>query len=456
MLHALAVIPLATAQDVSARETPVTKVARKACGAVVSLKALQSIPSRLEDNGAGGVSNLGTGLLFDRRGYVVTNYHVVARVQSIDATYPLDDSVPRKLAKSTARIVCFDEATDLAVLKLDGPGPFKAISLSDSVAPIQGEKVIAIGNPFGLPNSLSEGIVSEVEREMKLPNGHMFPNLIQVGANINHGNSGGPLFTVTGQLLGINAAIRSNAQGIAFAIPASTVLKVVSKMMPAPVSLASLGLKVESKKADATANDALVFVKHVDKSSAADAAGLKPDAQILRIDEEPIFRPFDLERLMWDRRYGDALHVTVRDRGVERKLTLKCELNGRSPDATGYVWMTLGMWVSQAPAKRVQHLNPQYGGALFVLAVDPRSPAERAGLQPGDVVIGLHGQQMHEAAHVVYVLSKSAGQSIECMFMRDGELQPITRLVLPALKPASGAAQASVHAGNERPGLGID
>ena len=288
------------------RETPATFVAKKTKGAVVMLRAMQSIPARLNTDEAGRTTNLGAGIIFDKRGYIVTNYHVVANVQKIDASWP-DGRV------RTARRVNYDSKADLAVLKLDGDDEYPVVSLSEGVQAIEGEVAIAVGNPYGLGNSLAWGIVSHVGRDMKLPNNEMGRDLIQVSAAINPGNSGGPLFNVNGQLLGITAAIRSNSQGIAFAITTKRVLEVVKNLMPSPISLETLGLAVTELSSTNSnhSSRSLVQVSHVDKDSPASKAGLAINDRIDSVDGQAVRSSFDLERAFWNRQFGDSLMLKI-------------------------------------------------------------------------------------------------------------------------------------------------
>jgi serine protease Do len=411
------------------RRTPATHVAEKTRGAVVMLRAMQTIPAKLNSDDVGRTTNLGAGIVFDRRGYVVTNYHVVSQVQKIDAV--LSDG-----RKTTARLVNYDKKADLAVLKLEGPGDYRYVSLSDGAEPMEGEWAIAIGNPYGLSNSLAWGVVSHVDRDMKLPNGEMAKHLIQVSAAINPGNSGGPLFTVNGQLLGITSAIRSNSQGIAFAITTKRVLEVVKNLMPGPISLSTMGLAIKDE--DKSDRNALVEVAAVEEGSPAARAGFTAGDRIVGVGKEKIRNAFDLERAFWDRQFGDSLSFKVKDKNLPLELSIKGV--GAKLTHTELVWQKLGIWALEIPGSRVRHLHDDYKGGLLVVNVAPDSHAQKSGLLTGDVVIGLmfggSGHATVEAANITFMMRDAQYQqntTVEVVTMRDGELLvPRPRMYFPS------------------------
>ena len=173
----------------------------------------------------------GSGVLIDPRGYIVTNSHVVKKAQSLEVT--LEDGTKRP-----ASLVGLDVDSDLAVIKID-PGSHKltAVTLGDSDDLKVGQKVLAIGNPFGLKQTLTTGVISSLGRSLRAPSGIEIEDVIQTDASINPGNSGGPLLDSDGKIIGINTAIFSpsgkfgGSVGIGFAIPSNTVRKVVSQLI---------------------------------------------------------------------------------------------------------------------------------------------------------------------------------------------------------------------------------
>jgi serine protease Do len=175
-----------------------------------------------------------------------------------------------------------------------------------------GEDVIAIGNPFGLNNTVSRGIISALGREVMLPSGTRFRNLIQFDASINPGNSGGPLLNIDGELIGINVAIRDGAQGIAFAIPSDTVKDVLSKKLSAlRMSGIDLGLACVERVEPEGTHRQRVMVADIKRQSPASQAGLQPGDQIVQVAGQPIQNRFDVERAVWNSKPGEAIQFVV-------------------------------------------------------------------------------------------------------------------------------------------------
>src|SRR5207302_10431758 len=160
----------------------------------------------------------------DGRGYVLTNHHVVDKVQGIVVQLHDGSTLP-------ARVLQFDAIMDLAVLKIDPPRPLVAIELGTSADLMVGETVITIGNAFGYENTVSVGIISALHRDVTLSDDQVYRNLIQTDACINPGNSGGPLINIDGELIGVNVAVRAGAQGIGFALPIDEVKHVAAELL---------------------------------------------------------------------------------------------------------------------------------------------------------------------------------------------------------------------------------
>src|SRR5215471_110613 len=199
------------------RETPTVLAVRKTREGIVTLK-VQKKTARKE--------TIGTGIIVDERGYIVTNRHVIQNATQINVVH-------HDKSTHTAELD-FDEAShDLAVVKIKTSKQLKVLRLGPASDLMVGEEVIAIGNPFGYENSVSEGIISAVGREIEMPGGVTLTDLIQTTASINPGNSGGPLLNINGELIGINVALRQDAQGIAFATNANTVQQVLNTHLSA-------------------------------------------------------------------------------------------------------------------------------------------------------------------------------------------------------------------------------
>jgi len=186
----------------------------------------------------------GSGFVYDSEGNVVTNEHVVEGAQSVSVRFWNGNSYP-------ATVVGSDASTDLAVIKVDAPASIlKPLPLGDSSKLLVGDGVVAIGSPFGLEETVTSGIVSALHRQMEAPNGFTINDSIQTDAAINHGNSGGPLLSSHGQVIGVNAQIRSNSggsDGVGFAIPSNTIKTIASQLIGSgKVEHAYLGVSVQT------------------------------------------------------------------------------------------------------------------------------------------------------------------------------------------------------------------
>lgn len=413
------------------RRTALVEAISKTRDAIVNVRTLRSIPARLENRG-GQVKGLGTGVLIDPRGYVVTNFHVVENVDQVNIV----TSKGQKHEK--VRVVNYDEKADLAILKIETGEPFPYLPLWGGGEAILGETVIAIGNPYGLDNTVTTGIVSAVNRELELPNGEVFNDLIQTDASINPGNSGGPLVNINGELLGVNVAIRKDAQGIGFAIPTVKVRKIVEKIMgEPPVSIAGNGLHIEefsNMKAPAgSATSPIVRVSRVEPDSPAYKLGFRPNDEVVSVDGQRVGIRFDLSRILWDRKYGDSLMFTIRRDNKETKLKLTMTPPKDLSDAE-VLWNVLGIRVSVVPADRVKSVHEKLNGGLLLLEVVPGMPADQAGWHPGDILIGIHDWETIDPNNVRYVMQwkeLAQNQPVKFHMARSGKID-IGNIRIPA------------------------
>src|SRR5208282_6705147 len=181
-------------------------------------------PFSPEENRLPRVNGMGSGVIVDSRGYILTNHHVVDRVQGI-AVQLYDGKT------YSATVLQFDPVLDLAVIKIDPVSPLTAVEIGTSSDLMIGESVITIGNAFGYENTVSVGIISALHRDVTLSDEQVYRNLVQTDASINPGNSGGPLININGELIGINVAVRAGAQGIGFALPIDEVKRVAAEML---------------------------------------------------------------------------------------------------------------------------------------------------------------------------------------------------------------------------------
>jgi S1-C subfamily serine protease len=271
----------------------------------------------------------GSGIIIDDRGYVLTNHHVIMEAQSVQVTLSDGSSYPAKLVGS-------DPDSDLAVIKIAAPkSKLKSIRLGDSDKLRVGQKVLAIGNPFGLEETLTTGVISSVGRSIRAPSGLLIEDMIQTDASINPGNSGGPLLNSDGELIGINSAIftpSGGSVGIGFAIPVNTAKKVFPQLMAKGyVDYPWLGASLQTLRPSLAEALKLsvregVIVAEVVKNGPADRAGLRGATRqvrlgntivaiggdiILQIDGKKVASGDVLIRYLREKKPGDRVLLTV-------------------------------------------------------------------------------------------------------------------------------------------------
>jgi S1-C subfamily serine protease len=268
----------------------------------------------------------GTGFLWDDDGHVVTNFHVILESTRLEVT------LGGQTEPMTAEVVGFSPQHDLAVLRItDAPRRMLAtLPLGDSAELQVGQKVYAIGNPFGLDQTLTTGIISGLGREIRSPSGHRIQEVIQTDAAINPGNSGGPLLDSSGRLIGVNTAIVSPSgayAGIGFAVPVDIVKRVVPELIRrGRVSRPGLGITLLAESYNRAYRFEGVGVRAVEPGGAADEAGLRSVQQfrdghllvdvIVGLDDKPIRRAEDLYDALDGHEVGDEVTLHVR-RGNE-------------------------------------------------------------------------------------------------------------------------------------------
>jgi serine protease Do len=269
---------------------------------------------------------IGTGVIVDERGYVVTNRHVVAGAEKVVVV--LSDGT-----EAVAQVHTEDAAHDLAILKLPSDKKYPELPFGPASDLMVGEDVVAVGNPFGFTNTVSTGIVSAVGREITMPTGETLKDLIQTNAGINPGNSGGPLLNIKGELIGVNVALRDGAQGIAFALNADAVQQLLSQHLSAgTIAHVRHGLVChEAVLAEEGPWRQEVVVDEIAEKSPAEGAGLKRGDVVLRLAERAVHNRFDLERALWDCGAGDKVEARVRRDGKETTVTLKL-VKGDAPE----------------------------------------------------------------------------------------------------------------------------
>jgi putative serine protease PepD len=266
--------------------------------------------------GGGSEQAEGSGFVYDGRGDVITNDHVVLGATAI--TVELWNGRTFR-----GRLVGSDESTDLAVVHIDAPAPLlHPLRLGDSAALAVGDPVVAIGSPFGLPETVTSGIVSALHRVIDSPNNFSIGDAIQTDAAINHGNSGGPLLDASGEVIGINSQIQSQSggsNGVGFAIPSDTVASVVAQIVAhRPVAHAYLGVEVADSSSPPGA-----AVDRVLPGTPAALAGLARGDVITALGGQTVTDGADLAAVLTGERPGERLVVQFRRAARTRTVTIR-------------------------------------------------------------------------------------------------------------------------------------
>jgi serine protease Do len=395
------------------------------------------------DNTPHRVQSLGSGFVIDPSGVIVTNNHVIDGADEISVIF--DDG-----SKVDAKLIGRDEKTDLAVLKVEPPHPLTSVKFGDSDVLRVGDWVMAIGNPFGLGGSVSIGIVSARNRDI---NSGPYDNFIQTDAAINRGNSGGPLFNMDGEVIGINTAIISpsgGSIGIGFAIPSKTAVNVVDQLREfGETRRGWLGVRIQEVPDDLAQSLAMkgttgALVASVTEKSPAADAGIQAGDVILEFNGEKVSAMHELPRMVADEPIGKEVKVLVLRKSGEQTVMVKL---GRLEDADKAANMTpddtktpvqppvitgpLGLGLADlSPSLRSQYGIKDDVNGVVVTDVAAGSPAAEKRLQPGDVIVEVSQEAVKSPDDVssrLDVLKKDGHKSALLLLAnKDGDLRFVT------------------------------
>jgi serine protease Do len=385
-------------------------------------------------------TSLGSGFIIDAGGLVVTNNHVIADADEI--TVILQDDTNLK-----AEVVGRDTKTDIAVLRVKTDKPLTAAAWGDSDAARVGDWVLAIGNPFGLGGTVTAGILSARQRDI---NSGAYDDFLQTDASINRGNSGGPLFNMDGQVIGINTAIYSpsgGSIGIGFAIPANSA-KAIAMQLLSPehtVHRGWLGVRIQAVTDEIAESLGLdkpkgALVASVTENGPAQAAGLQPGDVILRFDGKAVVDMKHLPRLVAETAVDKQVHVTVWRKRKEQNLDVKVgklveteqvsasePRRGKAPKEDSDTLTTLGMTLANlTPDLKEKFSLADDAKGVVVVDVTKDGPGAEKGLKAGDVIMEAAQEEVKttgQVARKVDDAKRSGRKSILLLVERQGDLR---------------------------------
>ena len=345
--------------------------------------------------------SLGSGVIIDPSGIALTNAHVVERATGIEV-------VTAEGKKHRAKVVGLDKRTDLAVLRLEGGGPYPSAVLGDSDKVRVGDWVLAIGSPFGLQQTVTAGIISAKGRSIGQG---PFDDFFQTDAAINPGNSGGPLVNMSGEIVGINSAILSRSGGnvgIGFSIPSNMAKRIYTELVArGKITRGWLGVSIQPLTPELAKSFGLkepkgVLISDVVKDSPADKAGLVAGDVLMEFDGKKLEAPQDLQKIVAVTAPGKGVPVKLwREKG-EKTLEIKI---GETPEETAQVEPSgggkskslLGLETRPITPEIARQLNLRTTEGVLVARVEDEGPAAEAGLQRGDVIREINRQRIRSA-----------------------------------------------------------
>ena len=380
----------------------------------------------------------GAGFIINANGTIVTNNHVVKNQKSITVTLSNGDTFP-------AKIIGTDPKSDLAVLKIDTGKPLPYVDLGDSKDVLPGQWVVAMGDPYGLGNTVTAGIVSALGRDI---GDGPYDRFIQTDAPINEGNSGGPLFNQKGEVIGVNTAILTpsgGSVGIGFAIPSDTIKRVVTQLIEhGKVTRGFLGVSTQMispqmaqalKLPMTNPNGDGALVASVAPHSPAAKAGFQPGDVITAVNGQNVTNPSDLAADIANINPTDKANITFTRNGKQQQTTAVVETMPNDPNASfqqgggnntpNAAQAQLGLSVAPlTPTLRSQLNLPDDATGTVIVGVKQNSPADQAGLQPGDLLVGVGATDVStpdQAIAAVKAARHSGADVVALRIVRQGQ-----------------------------------
>jgi serine protease Do len=366
-------------------------------------------------------TSMGSGFIIDRSGFIVTNNHVIENAKKIEVK--LSDG-----RTFEAKLIGADSSTDVALIRVKAEKPLPSVEFGDDRQLRVGDWVIAVGNPFGLSNTVTAGIVSSLSRDV--PGSGPYNDFIQIDAPINRGNSGGPTFDLRGQVVGMNSMIFSpsgGSVGIGFAIPSSTIREVVSQLEShGKVARGWLGVAIQSITPDIASSLGIkqpkgAIVASIVPDGPAAKAGFEQGDVVIALNGKEIEDNRDLTRRVAALPAGTKASFTVVRQGTPRTLSAQIAQrkdeqvasitpaqSNEAPASTGEA-MGLGLAAVTPEIRRNYNLEGK-GEGVLITRVDPNSDAADKGLQPGDILLSVSNHSVHTPQDVQKSVAEAHAQ----------------------------------------------
>ncbi|GAK44837.1 protease Do [Tepidicaulis marinus] len=358
------------------------------------------------------VQSLGSGFVIDPDGIIITNNHVIEQADEIKVNFSDGTTL-------AAEVLGRDPKTDVAVLRVEPDRPLPFVKMGDSTKARVGDWVVAIGNPFGLGGTVTAGIISAINRDI---NAGPYDDFIQTDASINRGNSGGPLFNLEGEVIGVNTAIISpsgGSIGIGFSVPSATAMPVIEQLKEyGETRRGWLGVRIQTvtdEIAESLGMDEAkgALVAEVTPGGPAEEAGIQAGDVIIDFDGKDVPSMRDLPRIVADTKIGREVETTVLRGGDKVTLEVKvgrleeaeAKAEGAAkPDAdqSNEPTLTLGLALGELNANSRRRFNlPDDVEGVLVTSVDPAGPAAEKGIRPGDVIVEVAQEKVKSPSDVV-------------------------------------------------------
>jgi serine protease Do len=394
--------------------------------------------------------SLGSGVIVDKQGYILTNNHVVEQATKIQVQLNGDPT------RYTAKVIGVDEETDLAVIKIDAKKDLPTAKLGNSDGVQVGDWVLAFGSPFGLQATVTAGIISAKDR---VGIGQQFQRFLQTDAAINPGNSGGPLVDLSGQVIGINTAIITGSRGydgVGFALPSTMAIKVYDQIIKqGRVTRGSIGVSFQEEiSTNPITLKSLgapygIVIETVQPGSPAEKAGLKGGDVITSVNGHPVKTGNDLVNPILDTPIGNKVKlIYMRDR-VQKEATATVEdktrvfpntagrIKGQEPGEAGP--SEFGLHVEELTPERGRRVGVEAQKGIIVTEVEPASFAEDLGFGRGDVIIEINRMSINSVADYRKAISNlKAGDEIVFKILRRQDSDRMATVYLSGKVPADG------------------